>query len=216
MVGRAIAAKLAELGHTVTMGTRDPQATAARREGDAYGNPSFAAWQAAQPQIQLGTFAQAAADGELLFNCTAGGGSVAALQSAAPEDLAGKTLVDVANPLDFSHGMPPSLSVCNTDSLAETIQRTFPALKVVKALNTMNANVMVNPALLAGEHSVFVSGNDAAAKAQVTALLRSFGWRAIIDLGDLSTARGSEMVLPLWLSLMGALGTPLFNFAIAR
>jgi predicted dinucleotide-binding enzyme len=107
--------------------------------------------------------------------------------------------------------------VSNTDSLAEQIQRAFPQVRVVKALNTMNAMVMVNPALVPGEHSVFVSGNDAAAKAQVTGILqKDFGWQSVVDLGDISTARGVEMLLPLWINLMGVLGTPIFNFSIAR
>jgi predicted dinucleotide-binding enzyme len=126
-------------------------------------------------------------------------------------------LIDIANPLDFSKGMPPTLSVCNTDSLGEQIQRAFPQVKVVKTLNTMNANLMVNPALLSGDHDVFVSGNDPAAKAQVTNFLKQqFGWKSVIDLGDITTARGVEMTLPIWLNLFGVLQTPLFNFKIVR
>jgi predicted dinucleotide-binding enzyme len=142
--------------------------------------------------------------------------SLEALWSAGPSNLAGKVLVDVGNPLDFSHGMPPTLSVCNSDSLGEQIQREFPDAKVVKALNTMNAAVMVNPSIVPGDHDVFVCGNDSDAKAKVSDLLRSFGWRTIVDLGDISAARGAEMVLPIWLRLMGALKTATFNFHIAR
>lgn len=126
--------------------------------------------------------------------------------------------MDVSNPLDFSSGMPPSLSVCNTDSLGEQIQRAFPNARVVKTLNTINANVMVNPLLVAGgDHDVFVSGDDADARARVSELLKSwFGWRSVIDLGDITTARGTEMMLPVWVRLWGALGTPMFNFKISR
>jgi predicted dinucleotide-binding enzyme len=151
-----------------------------------------------------------------VFNCTAGQASLEALRLAGAENLDGKTLVDVSNPLDFSRGMPPTLTVSNTDSLGEQIQRAFPRARVVKTLNTMNNAVMVNPALVPGEHDVFVSGNDRAAKDQVMALLcDGFGWQSIIDLGDITTARGVEMVLPLWVSLMGVKQTGTFNFHVA-
>jgi hypothetical protein len=153
----------------------------------------------------------------MLFNCTGGGISLAALELAGAERLAGKVLIDLANALDFSRGMPPSLSVCNTDSLGEQIQRAFPDVKVVKALNTMNCHVMVNPGLVPGEHHVFVSGNDAGARSAVGNLLREWGWRPhqIMDLGDITAARGTEMLLPVWLRLWGALQNPNFNFHIA-
>ena len=140
------------------------------------------------------------------------------LEAAGRENLRGKVLVDVANPLDFSKGFPPSLSVCNTDSLGEQIQRTFPEVRVVKSLNTMNCGIMDDPGSLRGDHVVFVSGNDEGAKTQVKQLLGSFGWgdRQIIDLGDITTSRGTEMYLPLWLELYGALGTGSFNINVAR
>ena len=137
--------------------------------------------------------------------------------AAGAENLAGKVLMDIANPLDFSHGFPPSLNPVNTDSLGEQIQRAFPEARVVKTLNTMTASVMVDPASVAGgDHSVFVSGNDAAAKETVAGLLKDFGHRDIIDLGDITTARGAEMILPIWLRVWGALGTGAFNFKVAR
>jgi len=216
-VGRTIAAKLASVGHAVMIGTRDIDKTLAHDEPDYMGNPPFHVWIEQNPTIKLGTFEQAAAFGALLFNCTSGGGSIEALKLAGADNLNGKALIDIANPLDFSQGMPPSLSVCNTDSLGEQIQRAFPQLKVVKTLNTMNTLLMVNPGLLSEESAVFVSGNDAEAKAQVSELLqRDFGWSSIIDLGDITTARGTEMLLPIWLRLMGALQTPMFNFKIVR
>jgi 8-hydroxy-5-deazaflavin:NADPH oxidoreductase len=126
-------------------------------------------------------------------------------------------LVDIANPLDFSKGMPPTLFVSNDDSLGERIQRAFPELKVVKALNTMSCTVMVNPALLPGEHATFVSGNDAGAKAQVKQILtEGFGWKQVVDLGDITTARGTESFLPLWIRLWGALRTADFNVQIVK
>lgn len=216
-VGRAVAAKLAELGHDVVVGTRDPAATLARTAPDGFGNPPLAVWLEQHPGIQLGTFTQAAAHGEILVNATSGHGSLEALEAAGDDNLSGKVLIDLANPLDFSKGMPPSLSVCNTDSLGEQIQRAFPMLKVVKTLNTMNAYLMVGPTQLAGgDHTIFVSGNDIAAKATVTDVLRSFGWQDIVDLGDITTARGTEMLLPIWLRVWAATQTPMFSFKLVR
>lgn len=144
----------------------------------------------------------------MVINATSGTASLEALRLAGEQNLEGKILMDIANPLDFSRGMPPVLSVCNTDSPGEQIQRAFPKANVVKTLNTTNAMVMVDPSLVAGgEHDLFVSGNDAEAKGRVSELLRTwFGWRSVIDLGDITTARGAEMVLPIWLRLWGALG----------
>jgi 8-hydroxy-5-deazaflavin:NADPH oxidoreductase len=215
VVGKTMAARLAGLEHEVMIGTRDPEETLARTEPDTYGNPPFSAWQEEHPEVRLGTFGEAAAHGEMIVNATAGAVSVEALELAGEDNLNGKILIDIANPLDFSRGMPPTLSVSNTDSLGEQIQRRFPEAKVVKTLNTMNAYLMVDPAQLAAtDHTVFVSGDDAEAKATVTEFLRSFGWTDIIDLGDISTARGTEMLLPIWLRLFGALQKSIFNFKI--
>ncbi|MCP3784969.1 NAD(P)-binding domain-containing protein [Micromonospora sp. A3M-1-15] len=217
MVGQALAGRLAELGHEVTVGTRDVAATLARTTPDGMGNPPYAAWAAEHPQVRLAPFADAAAGAELLVNATSGDVSIAALQAAGTDNLAGKILIDIANPLDFSQGFPPTLFVKDTDSLGEQIQAAFPQLRVVKTLNTLTAALMVNPKALAdADHSIFVSGNDAEAKKTVTGLLESFGHTDVIDLGDISTARGTEMLLPVWLRLMGALDTPMFNFKIVR
>jgi 8-hydroxy-5-deazaflavin:NADPH oxidoreductase len=216
-VGRTIAARLADLGHAVTIGTRDPEATLARTDQDAMGNPPFATWHSEHPAVRLTTFAEAAEQAELVVNATNGGVSIDVLNQAGTANLTGKVLLDIANPLDFSQGFPPTLFVKDTDSLGEQIQRAFPETRVVKSLNTMTAALMADPALAAGgDHSVFVSGNDEAAKQSVIDLLTSLGHTDVIDLGDLSTARGTEMLLPVWLRLMGALGTPMFNFKIAR
>ncbi|WP_128376376.1 NADPH-dependent F420 reductase [Streptomyces cavernae] len=216
VVGRTIAAKLASLGHQVTIGTRNPAATLARTEPDAMGTEPFADWHAAHPSVSLKPFAEAAASGETVVNTTAGDATLSVLNAAGSANLAGKVLIDVANPLDFSRGMPPSLNPVNTDSLAEQVQRAFPGARVVKTLNTMNCRVMVEPGRVAGEHHVFVSGDDTDAKAQVTKLLVSFGWppSSVIDLGGIETARGAEMLLPIWLRLLGALGHTDFNFHI--
>jgi predicted dinucleotide-binding enzyme len=193
VVGQTLAAKLRELGHDVVIGSRT--------EGE-----------------DKRPFAEAAAHGELLINATGGGNSLAALEAAGAENLSGKVLIDVSNPLDFSKGMPPTLSVCNDDSVGEQIQRAYPDAKVVKALNTVTANLMVEPSLVPGEHSLPIAGNDESAKAQVADLLVSFGWPrdAIVDLGDIGGARANEMYLPLWLRLYQSHGTPLVNIHIVK
>lgn len=204
MVGTTIGKKLISLGHEVKLGSRTAD------------NPKAAAWAAeAGTGASHGTFVDAARFGEeILFNCTAGSGSLEALRAAGTAALAGKILADVANPLDTSRGMPPTLSIVNDASLGERIQRDFPDVQVVKTLNTMNCNVMVDPGRVPGEHDVFVSGNNADAKAKVTALLESFGWKRVIDLGDISTARGTEAYLLLWLRLWGSLGTADLNIKV--
>jgi predicted dinucleotide-binding enzyme len=216
MVGQALAARLFELGHAVMVGTRDPGATMARSEPDGMGTPAFSVWHDSHPHVGLATFADAAAGAELVVNATSGSAAPDVLGLAGEENLAGKVILDISNPLDFSNGFPPTLSVKDTDSLGEQIQRAFPAAKVVKTLNTLNASLMVEPKALGESSTVFVSGDDAQAKATVVSLLESFGHDDVIDLGPLETARGTEMLLPIWLRLMGALGTAEFNFKIVR
>ena len=217
MVGQALAAQFSELGHQVTVGTRNVAATLAKTEADGMGNPPFSAWIKGHTSVVLKTFAEAASQAELVVNATSGHGSLEALKLAGTENLAGKILMDIANPLDFSQGMPPFLFVANQDSLGEQIQKTFPEAKVVKTLNIVTAALMVNPGMAAGgDHSMFVSGNDAQAKATVISILKDFGWKDIIDLGDITNARGTEMLLPIWIRTWGAIGTPFFGFKIAR
>jgi predicted dinucleotide-binding enzyme len=203
MVGKTIGAKLAELGHDVIVGSRSPE--------------KLREW-AASVGAKAGSYTETARFGQILFNATKGDSSVEVLRAAGEANLNGKILVDIAIPLDFSGGMPPALFVSNTDSLGEQIQRAFPGVKVVKSLNTMNAALMVDPRLVGGgDHTLFVSGNDAAAKAEVSRLLSEwFGWRDIIDLGDITTARGTESVLPLWIRLMMVFGHPSFQFKVVR
>jgi 8-hydroxy-5-deazaflavin:NADPH oxidoreductase len=216
-VGQTLAGKLSASRHEVTIGTRDPKATLARNKPDNMGNPPFSVWKEQHPAVGLDTLSGASAKAELIVNATSGGGSIEALTEAGEQNLNGKVLIDVSNPLDFSRGFPPSLSVSNTDSLAEQIQRRFPQARVVKALNTMTASLMLEPdKLAAGQHTVLVSGNDADAKATVTGLLKSYGWSDIIDLGDITTARGTEMYLPLWVRMFGALGNPMINIKVVR
>src|SRR4051794_17360195 len=212
MVGRALAGRLAEVGHEVVVGTRDPDALLARSGPDAY-----ARWQEQHPAVGLVPAAAAGASAELLVNATAGTASVAALTGAGLADRPGLVVLDVANALVFGEG-GSTLAVANTDSLGEQIQRAFPRARVVKALNTMNCEVMARPDRVPGEHVVFVAGDDAGAKQAVTGLLLELGWKAsnVVDLGGITAARGTEMFMPLWLSLMGALGTSDFNIQLNR
>jgi len=207
MVGATLGSKLVQLGHEVKMGSRTANNENAVEWAKSNGSKASA-----------GTFSDAAAFGDVIFNCTAGGVSLNALKLAGSENLKGKVLVDVANPLDFSKGMPPTLTVCNTDSIGEQIQRTFPDVKVVKSLNTMNCKVMVEPSVVPGDSSIFLAGNDAGAKEKVRGILESFGWKAgtIIDLGDITASRGTEMVLPLWMRLYGLYPNQSFNFRIVK
>lgn len=216
IVGRTIASKLAGSNYTVVIGTRDVKATLS---GTDKGEESaFVNWKKNHEDIDLKSFAEATADANVIFNCTSGMISLKALELAGKENIKNKLLIDLANPLDFSNGMPPSLNPVNTDSLGEQIQRNFPETKVVKALNTMTAGIMLDPSKVAGDHNVFICGNDADAKAETRKILNKFGWRdeLIIDLGDISNARGTEMLLPIWLRLWQALGTAEFNFHIQK
>ena len=205
MVGRTIGAKLVGLGHEVMLGSRTAD------------NADATAWAAeVGDRATHGTFADSAAFGEVLFNCTGGMVSLAALEAAGEDNIGDKVLVDVSNALDFSQGMPPRLAVANTDSVGEQIQRRFSSARVVKSLNTMNCAVMVDPAAVPGYHNVFVSGDDADAKATVTDLLGQFGWprEAVIDLGDIKSARGAEALVLFWVFLRGALGGNQFNLGV--
>jgi len=190
-VGQTLATKLRELGHDVSIGTRTP------RDGAV-------------------SYSEAARGAELLINATGGTASLEALAAADAENLAGKILIDVSNALDPSQGLPPRVAVANDDSIGEQIQRTYPDTRVVKALNTVNLQVMVDPAGVPGDHALFVAGNDESAKAEVVELLGSFGWPAerIVDLGDIAGARAMEQYLVLWLRLLVRLGHGRFNIAL--
>ncbi len=204
MVGQALARKLLQLGHDVMIGTRNPE--------------KLADFAAQNPTLKTGPVNESAAFGELVFNAAKGDASLEVLKAAGAGNLSGKILVDIANPLDFSNGMPPSLFVGNTDSLAEQIQRAFPETKVIKAFNTMTASLMVEPQALAdGDHTLFLCGNDAEAKKHLEGLLSEwFGWRDILDVGDISAARATEALLPLWIRLYMKFGTGKIQFKIVR
>lgn len=205
-VGRTLGAALVAVGHRVAMGSRTAD------------NPTAAGWAETTGEgATHGTFADAAAGAELVVNATGGMASLSALASCDPQHLDGTVVMDVANPLDFSAGFPPSLAVANTDSLAEQIQAAHPTARVVKAFNTMAVEVMVDPTSVAGDHVLLMAGDDPAAKEVVTDLAVDLGWNPgqVVDLGALDAARGMEMWLPLWLRLYGLAGHPRFNLAIA-
>jgi len=207
MVGTALAGRLVQLGHQVMMGARSA------------GNAKAVAWaEGAGEGASQGSFADAASFGEVVINATSGAHSLDALQAAGAGALRGKVLIDVANPIEPDSGMPPRLTVCNGDSLAEQLQRALPEARVVKTLNTVNCSVMVNPGGVPGVHHVYVCGDDVAAKATVRDLLRELGWAddRVVDTGDLTAARGAEMYLIHWITLMRALGTPQFNLGVQR
>jgi len=206
-VGTTLGGAFAASGHEVRMGSRTA------------GNEKAVAWVAATGDgASEGTFADAASWGEVVVNATGGLVSVDALTAAGADNLAGKVVLDISNPLDFSEGFPPKVTQPDGRSLGELLQATFPAARVVKTLNTMNADLMVSPRSLPGSHSVFVAGDDADAKALAAGLLGGFGWESeeIVDVGGIAAARGLELYLPLWLSLMGTFGTPAFNVRVVR
>lgn len=215
IVGQAHASKLVELGHDVAMGTHDVQKKRADTEPGRMSQPPFADWIKANPKVQLATLADAVQHGEVIIEALKGEAVVEELKSLS-SGLDGKLLVEISNALDFSTS-PPSFFVCNNNSLGEQIQGALPNTKVVKAFNTMNANVQVEPQKLAGgDHQLFIAGNDADAKAKVSELAKSYGWQNILDLGDIKSARGMEMIMPLWLEIMGVLKMTAYNFKIAR
>jgi predicted dinucleotide-binding enzyme len=215
-VGQTLAAKLVSLGHEVRMGTRDVEASRSRTEPGGAGATPLVEWLAANPTVELATFHDAIAASDVLINATIGSASVEVLALGDPADLDGKILLDIGNPLDFSSG-DLDLSVGITDSLGETLQRTYPALRVVKSLNTVTAAVMVDPTIVGGgDHTMFVASNYDSAKSEVTMLLHSFGWRDVVDLGDISGSRGMEAILVLWLRATQTLGGPIFNVKLVR
>ena len=214
VVAQTLGAKLIDLGHDVVLGTRDP----AKLDEKKNMAGTLREWIAkTNKKGKVATFQEAAAHGDLLFNVTNGQSSIEALKLAAADKVGTKVLIDTSNELDFSKGMPPGALASQSNCLGERIQAAFPNLKVVKSLNTIGAPVMVAPqALAGGEHTVFVSGNDTPAKAATAELLKSFGWKDVLDLGDISSARGPEMYMAMWLRLWGATGTGMLNVKVVR
>jgi 8-hydroxy-5-deazaflavin:NADPH oxidoreductase len=209
MVGNALGTKLVQKGHEVTMGSRSAKNESAQKWASSLGERAHTA-----------TFQEAAAFGELVISCTGGMHSMEALATVGVEPLRNKILIDVSNPLQQNKDGTMVLGFCNTDSLGEQIQRAFPFTRVVKALNTVNCDIMVDPSRVPDDHNLFICGNDANAKNQVSKHLNEwFGWKIdnIIDVGDIAAARGTEMMMPLWMRLFqGVIGHPHFNYHIVR
>jgi len=220
-VGRTLASRLTELDHDIMIGTRNVSDKMSSTEQDSYGNPPFSEWLKTNNKVKLATFSEAAYFGELIINATHGSSSVKALILAGAKNLAGKIIIDIANPLDFSNGMPPSLlpGLNNTNSLGEEIQKTFPDAFVVKTLNTMWCGLMVNPGMIGGgDHINFISGNNTKSKTKVMNLLSQLGWKDenVIDLGDITASRATESLLPIWLRVMGVTKSGAFNFKLVK
>ncbi|MEG3162408.1 NAD(P)-binding domain-containing protein [Sphingomonas sp. LB2R24] len=218
MVGRTLAARLTELNHDVSIGTRDVEQTLARSEPDAKGSAPYTEWQKLNPTVRLVPFENAGTHGDLIINATAGAQSLTVLHLVGAESLVGKVLLDLAVPLDYSQGRPPRLLFANDDSLGEQIQRALPGTHVVKTLNTMHMNVMTDPSRVPGDHNVFLAGDDDRAKTIVKALLAEFGWptAAMVDLGGIRQSRATEMYAPLLFSLMGLFDTSDLNIAVCH
>jgi hypothetical protein len=211
MVGKTLGSKLVSLGHEVKMGSRE------------VGNAEGMAWaKSAGKGASAGTFADAASFGEMVFVCLRGDIALpvmkALIKVPGAAQMKGKIIVDVSNPLDVSQPMPfPLISeLSNTTSLGEETQKALPESLVVKALNTVNCEVMVNPSLVHGDSDLFICGNDAGAKRKVVEVLRTFGWKDPIDMGDISNARGTEALMPIWMRLWGVFGTPHFNYKMVK
>ncbi|MEU5535931.1 NAD(P)-binding domain-containing protein [Streptomyces sp. NPDC020362] len=205
-VGRTLGGRLVELGYDVTLGSRTKDNPIGQEWATAVGGRAHA-----------GAFADAAAAADVVLNAVGGRVALDALRAAGAEHLAGKVVVDVCNPLAFEDGQV-RLDPVESDSVAEQIQRMFPDARVVKAMNTVNCQVMVDPGRVPGEHNLFVCGNDAGAKGQVTELLGEFGWPAerVLDLGGIRSARAMEMLLPLWFCLFQKFGHADFNVEVRR
>jgi len=186
-VGRALAAGFAAHGHEVTIGTRQPEE-----------NDELQAWAAQHDNVAIGTFAGAAEAGEIVVLATRGTVVEQAIQTAGPEHFAGKIVIDATNPLDFAGG-GPTLAVGHIDSGGETVQRTLPDARVVKAFNTVNSALMADPGF-AEPQPMFIAGNDDGAKAAVGELLADFGWDAF-DVGGIEHSRELESLVILWVAV---------------
>jgi 8-hydroxy-5-deazaflavin:NADPH oxidoreductase len=217
IVGQTLGLRLVQLGHPVMLGTRDPSQLD-EPKGRGPDARSLRAWLALTgSEASVGTFRDAAAYGELVINALSGVATLEVLHTVGEAYLNGKTLIDTSNPIDFSRGFPLTLFVKDTDSPGEVLQRAFPTVRLVKTLNSTMAALMVNPKMVGnGDHAVFLSGNDPQAKAQVAQLLREFGWDDILDLGDISTARGAEMMLSIGHAVMRALSPAEIAFKVVR
>ena len=190
-VGKALGKAFITLGHEVTMGAREA------------GNEKAVVWAKEMGErAKAGTFADAAAFGEIIVLATLGSANEAALLAAGKDRLAGKVLIDTTNPLDFSGGMPPKLAISGNDSAGEQVQRLLPGTKVVKAFNIVGNAHMFRPSFPGGPPDMLIAGNDAGAKEKVGGILQDFGW-AVVDLGGIEISRYLEPMCIVWV-LYGA------------
>ncbi len=216
MVGQNIAQVMVAKGHEVMIGTRDVAQTLANTDLSPYGMPAFSVWYREHGAVALGTYQDAMRFGDIIINATNGLASLDALEKGHAAQAGNKILIDIANKLKPVAGAMPKSLANNDMSLGEEIQAAFPNLRVVKTLNTMNTYIMTNPSSVRGDSTVFISGNDTESKIVVSNLLRDIGWTDIIDLGDITGARGTEMMMPIWMKLWGVIGQTPFNFKIVR
>jgi len=220
-VGRSFAEKLTSLDHQVMMGTRNVQDTLHKNTTDSYGNPPFSEWHKANESVLIEPFAKAVQFGKIIINALQGAKVLPVFESCNSDDLNGKIIIDISNPLDFSKGFPPSLidGLNNTNSLGEELQKLLPGSKVVKTLNTMYNGIMINPNMINnGNHTNYICGNDTNAKETVVSILKDFGWKKenILDLGDITNARGTESTLLIWTRIYGATNNGAFNMNIVK
>jgi predicted dinucleotide-binding enzyme len=213
-VGQTLGEGFARLGHAVMLGIRAvTDETLDRPRNQAR---TLRDWKAATGAPVV-TLREAAEGAEVVVNATNGGGSLAALDEAGGDALAGKPLIDVVNPLDYSRGMPPFLipDLSGPTSLAERIQSAFPRARIAKAFNTVPAAVVVNSALVPGEHDLFLCG-DEGAKGIALERADGLGWRRFVDLGDIAGARVQEAFVLIWIRLWMVGGDPLLGYRILR
>jgi 8-hydroxy-5-deazaflavin:NADPH oxidoreductase len=203
VVGQQLAIGFSGCGHDVMIGTRDPDKPELREwlSGDGAG-------------IRPGSFQEVGAHGELLVLAVLGDAAEQAIAAAGRENFSGKVVIDAMNPLDFSGGFPPKLSITGEDSLGERVQRALPEARVVKAFNTIGNQYFVNPQFSDGQPTMLIAGDDDQAKGTVTDLLADFGWSDVVDLGGIEGSRELEAICIAWVKLIGVRGSADHGFQL--
>jgi 8-hydroxy-5-deazaflavin:NADPH oxidoreductase len=195
-VGRRLASGFRSRGHDVMIGSRHP------------GKPELHEWLSGDGTgIAAGTFAEAAAHGELIVLAVLGSAAEEAIADAGPKNFGGKVVIDATNPLDFSGGFPPKLSVTGADSLGERVQRALPDAKVVKAFNTIGNPYFVDPSFSEGQPTMLIAGDDEGAKHTVRDVLADFGWSDVVDIGGIEGSRELEAICIVWVKIGGTRGS---------
>ena len=202
-VGKQLGRGFAKHGFDVMLGSREPAKLESwRRETSG--------------KVSTGTFAQAAAHGDLVILALHGAATEAAIDLAGAKNFSGKLVLDATNPLDFSHGMPPGLLLGTTDSMGERVQKKLPGAKVVKCFNTVSNVKMIDPKFKEGVPPMLICGNDAEAKKRTDAILRELGWPGAMDIGGIEGARWLEAIVPLWVRAGQVLNTYEHAFKVVR